>query len=83
MAHKNPRLLWGTASPRLLEPVPVPKAAEPSYRLQARGFSLMALALGLAYLFWLGRLVLTTRETPDIFFFIAESLSLLNADKYP
>ncbi|HZE20845.1 MAG TPA: cellulose synthase catalytic subunit, partial [Desulfobaccales bacterium] len=50
---------------------------EPAYRRPARVFSLMALTLGLAYLLWLGRLVLTTRGLPDIFFFTAESLSFL------
>ena len=37
----------------------------------------MALVVGLAYLVWLGRLVLASRGSPDIFFFVAEILSYL------
>ena len=37
----------------------------------------MALFLGLAYLIWLGRLVLASRGSLDIFFFTAEILSYL------
>jgi cellulose synthase (UDP-forming) len=77
MAHKNPRLLWGNTSPPLLAVKPVLRGAERAHRRRTQVFSLMALTLGLAYLFWLGRLVLTTRGSPDIFFFIAESLSYL------
>jgi cellulose synthase (UDP-forming) len=77
MAYKNPRLLWGTASPRLLTVEPVLQTAKPPHLRQARVFSLLTLILGVAYLSWLGRLVVTTRELPDIFFFIAESLSFL------
>jgi len=51
--------------------------AEPSRRGRAQVFSLLALTLGLAYLLWLGRLVLANRGSPDIFFFAAESLSYL------
>jgi cellulose synthase (UDP-forming) len=77
MAHKNPRLLWGTASPPLARVKAVLESAEPSHRRQSRFFSLLALTLGLVYLVWLGRLVITTRGSPDILFIIAEGLSYL------
>lgn len=75
--RENPRLLWGEAAPRLVAVEPVPGTAEPSHRRGAQAFSLMALTLGLAYLIWLGRLVLVSRGSPDIFFFVAEILSYL------
>ena len=74
---KNPRLLWGAATPRLAVVEPASGTAEPCHRRQARAFSLMALILGLVYLAWLGSLVLASRGTPDIFFFAAEILSFL------
>lgn len=76
--RKNPRLLCGAAAaPRLSVVEPASGTVEPGHRRRARAFSLMALILGLAYLVWLGRLVLASRESPDIFFFVAESLSFL------
>jgi cellulose synthase (UDP-forming) len=74
---KNPRLLWGAAAPRLVVVEPVSANATPSHRPWARAFSLTALGLGLVYLVWLGRLVFTSRGSPDIFFFLAEILSYL------
>ena len=73
----NPRLLGNEAYPRLVRVAPGFESAEPTHRRQAQFFSLMALSLGLAYLVWLGRLVLASRGSPDIFFFFAESLSYL------
>ena len=70
----NPRLLSGAAPLRLAVVKPV-CGAPPARRREARIFSLMALTLGLAYLIWLGRLVLDSRGSPDIFFFVAEILS--------
>ena len=75
--RENPRLLWGAASPRLVVVEPAGGQAEPARRREAQAFSLMALVLGLAYLIWLGRLVLASRGSPDIFFFVAEILSYL------
>ena len=75
--RESPRLLLGAASPRLVVVEPAGSPAEPARRREARIFSLMALVLGLAYLIWLGRLVLASRGSPDIFFFAAESLSYL------
>ena len=72
----NPRLLGNEAYPRLVKVAPGLDPAEPSHRRRAQVFALMALPLGLTYLIWLGRLVLANRGSPDIFFFIAESLSL-------
>jgi len=75
--RENPRLLWGAAAPRLVVVKPASGPAEPARRREAQIFSLMALTLGLAYLIWLGRLVLASRGSPDIFFFAAEILSYL------
>jgi cellulose synthase (UDP-forming) len=75
--RESPRLLLGAASPRLVVVEPAGRPAEPARRREARIFSLVALVLGLAYLIWLGRLVLASRGSPDIFFFAAESLSYL------
>jgi len=75
--RENPRLLWGAAAPRLVVVKPVSSPAEPARRRKAQAFSLMALVLGLVYLVWLGRLVLASRGSPDIFFFAAEILSYL------
>ena len=75
--RESPRLLLGAASPRLVVVEPAGSPAEPARRREARIFSLMALVLGLAYLIWLGRLVLASRGSPDIFFFAAEILSYL------
>jgi cellulose synthase (UDP-forming) len=75
--RENPRLLWGTPAPRLAVVDSASGTAEPDHRRRARTFSLTALVLGLAYLVWLGRLVLASRESPDIFFFVAEILSYL------
>ena len=74
---ESPRLLLGAASPRLVVVDPAGSPGEPARRREARIFSLTALVLGLAYLIWLGRLVLASRGSPDIFFFAAESLSYL------
>jgi cellulose synthase (UDP-forming) len=74
--RENPRLLWGAASP-CLAVEPANGTAEPCHRRKARAFSLIALILGVAYLVWLGRLMLTSRGTPDLFFFVAEILSFL------
>jgi cellulose synthase (UDP-forming) len=74
---ESPRLLLGAASPRLVVVDPGGSPGEPALRREARIFSLTALVLGLAYLIWLGRLVLASRGSPDIFFFAAESLSYL------
>ena len=71
--RENPRLLSGAASPRLVVVEPAGSPAESARRFEARIFSLMALVLGLAYLIWLGRLVLASRGSPDIFFFAARS----------
>ncbi len=46
-------------------------------RLYALAFSLLTLALGFAYLVWMGRMVLGSRGLPDLFFFAAEILSFL------
>ena len=75
--RENPRLLLGAASPRLVVVDPVGSPAGRARRREARIFSLTALVLGLVYLIWLGRLVLASRGSPDIFFFAAESLSYL------
>lgn len=75
--RESPRLLLGPALPRLVVVEPAGSRAEPARRREARIFSLAALVLGLAYLIWLGRLVLASRGSPDIFFFAAESLSYL------
>jgi cellulose synthase (UDP-forming) len=75
--RESPRLLLGAASPHLVVVEPVDSPAGPARRREARIFSLIALVLGLAYLIWLGRLVLASRGSPDIFFFAAESLSYL------
>ncbi len=56
-------------------PCPVP-AARPQQHI-AQVFSLVALVVGLFYLVWLGRMVLTSRGWPDFFFFAAEILSYL------
>ena len=74
---ESPRLLWGAASPRLVVVAPVGSPAGRAHRREARIFSLTALVLGLVYLIWLGRLVLASRGSSDIFFFAAESLSYL------
>ncbi len=74
---ENPRLFWGAAAPRLMVVEPVGGKTAPLHRRGAQAFSLIALALGLVYLAWLGRLVLTSRGSPDIFFFVAEFLSFL------
>ena len=60
--RENPRLLLGAASPRLVVVEPVGGPGEPARRREARIFSLAALVLGLAYLIWLGRLVLASRD---------------------
>src|SRR5665648_551517 len=73
----NPRLLWGAAAPRLMVVEPKPGQAVPGHRREAQAFSVMALVLGLAYLIWLGRLVIASRGSPDIFFLVAEILSYL------
>ena len=73
--RESPRLLLGPVLPRLMVVEPAGSPAEPARRREARIFSLVALVLGLAYLIWLGRLVLASRGSPDIFFFAAESLS--------
>jgi len=75
--RESPRLLLGAASPRLVVVEPVDSPVEPARRSEARIFSLTALVLGLAYLIWLGRLVLASRGSPDIFFLTAEILSYL------
>jgi cellulose synthase (UDP-forming) len=75
--RRNPRLLWGAASPRLAVVEPGPAPAALPHRRQAQVFSLLALTLGLVYLLWLGRLVLASRGSLDILFFAAESLSFL------
>jgi cellulose synthase (UDP-forming) len=75
--RESPRLLLGAASPRLVVVEPAGNPAGAVRRSEARIFSLMALVLGLAYLIWLGRLVLDSRGSPDIFFFAAEILSYL------
>lgn len=75
--RENPRLLLGAASPHLVVVEPGDSPAGPVRRREARFFSLLALVLGLAYLIWLGRLVLASRGSPDIFFFAAEGLSYL------
>jgi cellulose synthase (UDP-forming) len=75
--RENPRLLWGAAAPRLVVVEPVSANAASPHRPWAQAFSLTALALGLVYLVWLGRLVLVSRSSPDIFFFAAEFLSYL------
>ena len=72
-----PVCFGGAAAPRLAVVEPASGTAEPCHRPQARAFSLMALILGLTYLVWLGRLVLASRGSPDIFFFVAEILSFL------
>ena len=75
--RENPRLVSEEAS---LHPGVVLSsrvASSPAYHRQAQVFSVLALILGLAYLFWLGRLVCASRDAPDIFFFVAESLSYL------
>ncbi|MFH1596175.1 MAG: hypothetical protein ABIG94_07395 [Pseudomonadota bacterium] len=46
-------------------------------RLRASAFSLLALALGLVYLLWIGRLVLETRQLQEFAFVSAETLSFL------
>ena len=74
---ESPRLLLGAAPPRLAVVEPAGGPVEPARRREARIFSLAALVLGLAYLIWLGRLVLASRGSPDIFFFAAEGLSYL------
>jgi cellulose synthase (UDP-forming) len=74
---ENPRLLGNQAYPHLVKVGPGPGPAEPAHRRRAQVFSLMALTLGLTYLVWLGRLVFASRGSPDIFFFVAESLSYL------
>lgn len=62
-------------------PAAIPAASSghppPAYRRWARGFSLVALSLGLAYLVWLGRLAFQGRASLDISFFAAEILSYL------
>ena len=68
-------MLLGAASPPLVVVEPADSPAGPVRRREAQIFSLIALVLGLAYLIWLGRLVLASRGSPDIFFFAAESLS--------
>jgi len=73
----NPRLLLGAVAPRLVVVEPKPGQSEPGHRREAQAFSLMALVLGLAYLIWLGRLVLASRGSPMSFFFVAEILSYL------
>jgi cellulose synthase (UDP-forming) len=75
--RESPRLLLGPVLRRLVVVEPVDSPVEPARRREARIFSLMALVLGLAYLIWLGRIVLTSRGSPDIFFFTAEILSYL------
>jgi hypothetical protein len=74
---ENPRLLGERASLRLVTVPPRGDPVKSLHRRMAQGFSLVALTLGLVYLVWLGRLVFASRELPDIFFFIAESLSYL------
>jgi cellulose synthase (UDP-forming) len=75
--RENPRLLGGAPPPRLVVVEPASGNPTPALRPWAQAFSLTALALGLVYLVWLGRLVLTSRGSPDIFFFLAEILSYL------
>ena len=75
--RESPRLLLGPASPRLVVVEPADSRVEPARRSEARIFALVALVLGLAYLIWLGRLVLASRGSPDILFFAAEILSYL------
>ena len=59
--RESPRLLLGAASPRLVIVEPSGGPVKPARRREARIFSLVALVLGLAYLIWLGRLVLVSR----------------------
>jgi cellulose synthase (UDP-forming) len=73
----NPRLFWGGAAPRLAAVEPVSGKVAPAHHRRARAFSLIALLLGSAYLVWLGRLVLASRGTPDIFSLAAEIVSFL------
>ncbi|MFA5109825.1 MAG: glycosyltransferase [Desulfobaccales bacterium] len=54
-----------------------PAAAAPPKHLLAQVFSLIALAVGLSYLVWLGSMVLTSRAWPDCCFLAAEILSYL------
>lgn len=77
MMDENPRLLWGVPSLPPVTSDPVSDWAHSPQRRRARFFSLMALLVGLAYLIWLGRLVLISRESLDLFFFVAETLSYL------
>ena len=73
----NPRLFWGAAAPRLAVVEAARGKAAPAHRRGAQAFSLITLLLGSAYLIWLGRLVLVSRDPPDLIFLAAEILSFL------
>ncbi len=64
----NPRLFWGAAAPRPAVVEAARGKAAPAHRRGAQAFSLVTLLLGSAYLIWLGRLVLVSRDPPDIIF---------------
>ncbi|MGO8762522.1 MAG: glycosyltransferase [Desulfobaccales bacterium] len=73
----NPRLFWGAAAPRPAVVGAARGKAAPAHRRGAQACSLATLLLGSAYLIWLGRLVLISRDPPDFIFLAAEILSFL------
>ena len=74
---ENPRLLYKAfPAPQDTFDSPADLRHSPQRRW-ARFFSLITLLLGLAYLVWLGRLLLISREPLDMLFFVAEALSYL------
>jgi cellulose synthase (UDP-forming) len=74
---ENPRLLYEAfPAPQDTFESPTDLRHSPQRRW-ARFFSLITLLLGLAYLVWLGRLLLISREPLDVLFFVAEALSYL------
>jgi cellulose synthase (UDP-forming) len=74
---ENPRFRWeNPASPSGSSDT----LAEVGYSTRhswARFFSLTTLVVGLVYLGWLGRLLLLSRSSLDVLFFLAEALSYL------
>jgi hypothetical protein len=76
-ACKNPLLFfWGDLRQRLSYRRYL-DLTDRARRLRASAFSLLALALGLVYLLWIGRLVLETRQLQDFVFVGAEVFSFL------
>jgi cellulose synthase (UDP-forming) len=74
---ENPRWLWGGPSLSPGKSETVADLMHSPQRRWARFFSLTTLLVGMAYLVWLGRLLLSSRGALDVLFFVAEALAYL------